>query len=96
MVTVDTVAVPSQYLSTLTTRWGLYKGASTVMRPTYRSLLQSMLTQCTAKVNETADPDYPTTAPEEWAFVVEPDTVSIYPGVQEGSPLALLYPVPLP
>lgn len=93
---MDTVAVPAQYLSTLTTRWNLYRNASAVMRPTHRSLLQSTLAQCTTVVNQTADPDYPTTPPEGWAFVVEPDTVSIYPGIQEGSPLTLLYPSPSP
>jgi hypothetical protein len=88
----ETVAVPPQHLSTLTTRWTLYKSASNTTRPFYRTLLQNTLNQCTATVNQTADPDYPTTAPEGWAFVVEPDTISIYPGIQEGSPLTLLYP----
>lgn len=88
--------MPAQHLATLTTRWTLYRNASAVMRPTYRNLLQSTLNQCTTVVNQTADPDYPTTAPEDWAYVVEPDTVSIYPGVQQETPLTLLYPTPEP
>jgi hypothetical protein len=84
---MDTVAVPADQLANLTLRWTAYKNASPLLKPYARTLLQNRLNACSVALGR------PTTPPEDWAFIVEPDTVSIYPGIEQGSPLALLYPV---
>lgn len=82
----ESVAVPADYYDVLLTRLRLYRNANAIMRPAYRAALQNTLMQCSLVLRRPVEP------PEGWSFAVAPDGASIYPGIQEGSPITLLYP----